>query len=221
MNVKNIYPGMFQGIDMYMNVTGSLQSFLVEQKLTIIKQQPDGHCFINCLKQFFCERFGLFISLEEMGNRFKYYMLKDIKYLMSFIPDVESEYDAIKNITEMHKTLFENKIFSHGFTDMLINTCSRYFSFKLLIVEERDRFNTHLIPILNTEPIEFDHEYQQYCGELIVVLRSGRYDEGNIFSSHYDLLLPIDMPAKYKIGKNGDTNKINSNSGIKIVKNKK
>ena len=216
---ENIYPGVFQGIDSYLNVIGSVQSFVIEQNLQVVPQKGDGHCFINCLRQYFAERFDLLLSVEEFGSRVKNFMKADISYLTGFMPGLGFDHvNAQLKLNLMHKTYFEKKIFRNGFTDVLINTCARYFGFRLLIVEERDCFNTHLIPVSNIEKINLIDGYQHYSGDMIVVMRSGNYDEDLVFTSHYDLLLPNTVKIKYQINNESSITKKQSNSEIVIKK---
>ena len=196
----NIYPAVFEGINKYSHMNGNLESFLVAQNLRVVKQIGDGHCFINCLRQYFTERFEMSISKKNIEERYKFYMKKDLNFLMKFMTvDSVDPNIGIKNLMNQLYNYFHNKEHTNNFTDILINTCTRYFSFKIIILEERDSFNMHIFSISNAENVEFQHEFQQFDGEFLVLLRSGHMHIGSRFSSHYDLLLPLHINAKSKI----------------------
>ena len=148
----------------------------------IFKQDGNGHCFLNCLKLYFNMRFALPVTLENVKKRFKYYMEKDIKFLMSFMPDIGTNPShAIIILREKQNDYFEKRLYDNDFTDILINRCTKYFGFKLVIVEARENC-IDILPLETDKAYDSD-EYQFFENEMIVVLRTS--------GSHYDLIYPV------------------------------
>ena len=156
----------------------------------------------------------MLLSINDFYVRFQYDFDKDFEFLSNFFHGFSSNLELKENMNNLFQEYFNNKFYNNQLTDILVNTCSKYFGFKLVIVEERDKLNTHLISLPYSDHIiNNNNKYQLYCGETIVLLRTVIMTNDNqLLSSHYDLLLPKDMDLIFKIDYDNSILKISSNS---------
>jgi len=165
--------------------TKPLTEFLLKHKLQIIPQPKDGKCLINSIIKFFELDLKLIINLNDFKKRYSYHMLNDIDYLKDFMPLSEDFIEAYEFVKLSLENLFNHGEYNNDFTDVFMNSFSRYFGTKVLIIEDR-KPEIHIIPIMSTT-VQLKNIYPIYKQVHLVLLRSGTRE----LRPHYDYITSL------------------------------